>query len=247
MLSRIVRTRPKSTLRLRRLCVQVETPSTASSTITNFPWRLETSLTPPITDGNPFTFIIRAVHDLLSSHFVRICAPTSYYYDTDFMNGADRVAHTTMKLIFNSKIEIEIMEITLWSNGWQINGGEFRGSKGLKDSMLLANLLQGDIPEEFQKEYVTLKLKFINKRDEAYNVTVGKSEEPAPTVIEEAMAAVIEEAAVEKASVNVADKKPKTECDGDDQVYMKDAFEANLARFYEDAISKYTFATFLLI
>jgi hypothetical protein len=176
---------------------------------------------------------------MLASHFLRVCAPTLNYFDTDFPLGASAAVRTSFLVIFNTQVptndspaavDVGSNEVTVWSNGFQVNGGIFRDESEVANKALLASL----------KASVTAKQKdssgrIIDRSQEVYSGPLEPAQQSADAEpLQEAVNHTLEPPlAAKDATVTHTVTAAVTSA-----VSMKDAFEANLAKFYQSASAK---------
>jgi hypothetical protein len=165
---------------------------------------------------------------MLASHFLRVCAPTLNYFDTDFPLGASAAVRTSFLVIFNTQVptndspaavDVGSNEVTVWSNGFQVNGGIFRDESEVANKALLASL----------KASVTAKQKdssgrIIDRSQEVYSGPLEPAQQSAAAEPLQEPPLAAKDATVTTAVTSA--------------VSMKDAFEANLAKFYQSASAR---------
>ena len=214
--------------RPRTLC----TATAAGDSLQNaFPWRLRT--VSPSRPGGLGSLVLWSVRDALAAHFLRVCAPSPFYFETDFLEGANVAVRASIQAIFGVSPSEGAAdrpgshEVTVWADGFQVNGGVFRDAGDPANRALHAALMAS--PDQLTSGKVT------DRRSERYSLAADS----------EGGSAAAGESSAGAAEVAPSSSEPRTgeaeaveEATLMSQVLMKDAFEASLARFYREALAR---------
>ena len=231
-----------TTSRLSRSAVRLCTAAAAEGTApVSFPWRLQTTPVRSRSRSGFGSLLMWSIRDALAAHFLRVCAPSPFYFETDFLEGANVAVRASLQAIFGGlSIDAGMAsdrpgshDVTVWADGFQVNNGAFRDAADPANRALHAALMAN--PEQLTSGRVT------DRRHERYSPAADAAGGHQAPIAEPSNGAVKDKGTDEAtgtAEATKTDKPANAEVTQVSQVLMKDAFEASLARFYREALAR---------